>query len=178
MECGRARFDLIAAAIKTFSSTTRTAASWVADVSQPDGLIADEVQSQWSLVTCVNVMLHVTHDEPFNRSLANVPAMVAPGGYLLLAEPILMTTTVELPYDPEKHSRARVLVSYVSPLVAFGLELVTVEHGCVFANNPTRLARTRRWPDIGHGGTGWRDDRKPSRARRAGWDPWSMRWTG
>ena len=94
----------------------------------------------------MNVLLHVTHDEPFNRSLANVAAVVAPGGYLLLAEPILLTTTVELPYDPEKHSRARVLASYISPLVALGLELVAVEHGCVLANNPIELDRTRRWP--------------------------------
>ena len=116
----------------------------------------------------MNVLLHVTHDEPFNRSLANVSAMVAPGGYLLLAEPILMTTTVELPYDPEKHSRARVLASYVSPLVAFGLELVTVEHGCVLANNPIEagsdkaMARYRSWWN-------WMARRSKAKPRSARW---------
>jgi hypothetical protein len=65
--------------------------------------------------------------------------------------PILMTTTVELPYDPEKHSRARVLASYVSLLVALGLELVAVEHGCVVASNPIEagsnkaMARYQSW---------------------------------
>jgi hypothetical protein len=127
-----------------------------------------EVQPQWSLGTCVDVLLHVTHDEPFHRSLANVSAMVAPGSYLLLAEPILMTTTVELPYDPERHSRARVLASYVSPLVAFGLELVTVEHGCVLANNPIEagsekaMARYRSWWN-------WMARRSKAKPRSARW---------
>jgi 2-polyprenyl-3-methyl-5-hydroxy-6-metoxy-1,4-benzoquinol methylase len=163
-------FDLIAAAIEDVQQHHLNGSFWVADVSQADGLIADEVQEQWSLVTCMNVLLHVTQDEPFHRSLANVAAVVAPGGYLLLAEPILMTTTVELPYNPEKHSRARVLASYVSPLVAFGLELVAVEHGCVLANNPIEagsskaLARYRSW---------WTWIARRSKAK-----PRSARWLG
>jgi 2-polyprenyl-3-methyl-5-hydroxy-6-metoxy-1,4-benzoquinol methylase len=163
-------FDLIAAAIEEVQQHHRNGRFWVADVSQADGLIADEVQQQWSLVTCMNVLLHVTQDEPFHRSLANVAAVVAPGGYLLLAEPILMTTTVELPYDPEKHSRARVLASYVSPLVALGLELVAVEHGCVLANNPIEagsnkaMTRYRSW---------WTWIARRSKAK-----PRSARWLG
>ena len=79
-----------------------------------------------------------------------------------------MTTTVELPYDPEKHSRARVLASYVSPLVAFGLELVTVEHGCVLANNPIEagsdkaMARYRSWWN-------WMARRSKAKPRSARW---------
>jgi 2-polyprenyl-3-methyl-5-hydroxy-6-metoxy-1,4-benzoquinol methylase len=163
-------FDLIASAVEDVQQHHPNGRFWVADVSQPGGLGADEVQPRWSLVTCMNVLLHVTHDEPFNRSLANVAAAVAPGGYLLLAEPILTTTTVELPYHPNKHSRARVLASYVSPLIALGLELVAVEHGCVLANNPIEagskkaMARYRSWWN-------WI-------ARRSKVKPRSARWLG
>ena len=161
-------FDLIPAAIEEVQQHHSNGRFWVADVSQRGGLIADDIQPQWSLVSSINVLLHVTHDELFDRSLANLAAVVAPGGYLLLAEPILITTTAELPYDPEKHSRARVMASYVSPLVALGLELVAVEHGCVLANNPIEagsnkaMARYRSW-------WSWIARRSKAKPRSARW---------
>jgi 2-polyprenyl-3-methyl-5-hydroxy-6-metoxy-1,4-benzoquinol methylase len=163
-------FDLITAATQDVQQQHPNGRFWVADVSQPGGLTVDDVQPHWSLVTCINVLLHVTHDGLFNHSLGNMAAVVAPGGYLLLAEPILMATAVEWPYDPQKHSRARVLASYVSPLVALGLELVAVEHGCVLANNPIEagsnkaMARYRSW---------WNWIARRSKAR-----PRSARWLG
>ena len=105
---------------------------WVADVAQTGSLRGE----QYELVTCLNVLLHVTDDEAFRRALANVAGAVAPGGRLLLAEPILHNAELETPYNPDRHSRARSLATYASPLAEAGLELVAVDAATVLANNP------------------------------------------
>ena len=105
---------------------------WVADVAEPGSLGGE----RYDLVTCLNVLLHVTEDDAFRTALTNVADAVAPGGHLLLAEPILVQAQSERPYDPEKHSRARLLETYADPLRAAGLELVAVKAGTVLANNP------------------------------------------
>jgi hypothetical protein len=102
-------------------------------------------------VVCLNVLLHVTRDDQFEQALINLASAVAPGGHLLLAEPILLTTNSHAPYDPEKHSRARIASTYFDPLVRAGLIRVAVTHGCVLANNPIEagspaaMARYRSW---------------------------------
>jgi len=125
---------------------------WTADVTAPDALIPpDGVATSWQLVTCLNVLLHVTQDDRFTDALTRLAGVVAPGGHLLLAEPILTTAGAHAPYDPDKHSRARVLGTYAEPLTAAGLEAVAIEHGTVLANNPIKagsadaMARYRRW---------------------------------
>jgi len=139
---------------------------WVADVAQPGSLGAD----RYNLVTCLNVLLHVTDDALFDQALANVAAAVAPGGHLLLAEPILVHEELERPYDPNRHSRARALHRYTEPLTAAGLELAALEGATVLANNPIEagsprsMERLQRW---------WRFVAGKSRA-----NPGSARWLG
>jgi SAM-dependent methyltransferase len=158
--------DLIPAAVVQLQREQADGRFWVADVSQEGGLGT----GVWQLVTCLNVLLHVTSDDLFERSLRNVAAAVAPGGHLLLAEPILMTAEHQAPFDAEKHSRARLLAGYVEPLRACGLELVAAEHGCVLANNPIEagspraMQRYRSW---------WQWVAKRSKA-----NPASARWMG
>jgi hypothetical protein len=100
----------------------------------------------------------------------NLANAVAPGGHLLLAEPIFLSTSVHAPFDPEKHSRARVAAAYFDPLTRNGLVRVAVGHGCVLANNPIEagspaaLARYRSW---------WQWVAKRSKAK-----PGSARWLG
>lgn len=119
----------------------------VADVTDPAGLGA----ATYDLVSCQNVLLHVTEDAAFVRALANVAALVAPGGTLLLTEPALLDPAYERPYDPERHSRARPLAAYRGPLEAAGLVLVAVEAATVLGNNPIEAAsrdayrRYARW---------------------------------
>jgi SAM-dependent methyltransferase len=139
---------------------------WVADVAQPASL-GDRT---YDLVTCLNVLLHVTEESAFEEALANVAAAVAPGGHLLLAEPILLHPELERPYDPNRHSRARALATYADPLIAAGLELVAVEAATVLANNPIEagspraMARLQSW---------WRWVAGRSKA-----NPRSARWIG
>lgn len=139
---------------------------WAADVAEPGSLGTE----RYDLVTCLNVLLHVTDDDAFERALANVAGVVAPGGHLLLAEPVLLLSDVDPPYDPARHSRARVLASYAEPLARHGLELVATEAATVLANNPLEasspktLARLRSW----WGFVAGRSKQRPSNARWLG----------
>ena len=103
-----------------------------ADISDPSGLGPE----MYDLVSCQNVLLHVTEDELFARALRNVAGLVAPGGVLVLTEPILLHPEYERPYDPEKHSRARSLAAYRVPLEEAGLRLEALEAATVIGNNP------------------------------------------
>lgn len=107
--------------------------------------------TQYDLVACMNVMLHVLTDDAFERGLANMARLVGPGGHLLLVEPILADASFTRPHDPDATSRARALAAYSGPLVAAGLERVDVSAAVVLANNPIEasskeaLGRYRRW---------------------------------
>ena len=138
----------------------------VADISDARGLGPET----YDLVSCQNVLLHVTADSAFRRALANVAGLVAPGGALVLTEPILLRPEYQRPYDPEKHSRARVLAAYRDPLEAAGLRLEALEAATVLGNNPIEagspaaMTRFSRW---------WRFVAKRSKER-----PKTVSWLG
>ena len=124
----------------------------------------------YGLVSVMNVLLHLTDDEAFRRALGNLAALVAPGGRLILVEPILLDASYERPATEKQTSRARAFAAYRDPLLAAGLELVEVRGALAMANNPieagSRAAYDRylRW---------WRWV-----ARRAKSSPRSIRWIG
>ena len=124
----------------------------------------------YGLVSVMNVLLHLTDDAAFRRGLTNVAGLVAPGGSLLLVEPILLDPAYERPPTDAQTSRARTLAAYRDPLLAAGLELVELRGALAMANNPieagSRAAYDRyvRW---------WRWV-----ARRAKTSPRSIRWVG
>ena len=124
----------------------------------------------YPLVSVMNVLLHLTDDAAFERALGNLAALVAPGGGLVLVEPILLDATYERPPTPTQTSRARALAAYRDPLLAAGLELVELRGALAMANNPieagSRAAYDRyvRW---------WRWV-----AKRAKTSPPSIRWIG
>jgi len=149
--------DLVPEAVERLRQETAalgaTGTFVVADVSGPDPISP----STYPLVTCLNVLLHVVDDAAFERALQNVAGLVAPGGHLLLAEPILLNPEFERPHDPRRHSRARTLDRYRRPLEAAGLVLVAVRPATVFANNPIEassaaaLRRFQRcWSFVAH----------------------------
>ena len=127
-------------------------------------------QASYPLVTVFNVLLHITDDVRFDRALRQVADLVAPGGRLVLVEPILFDAAFAKPYDPKVSSRARPVEVYERPLLAAGLERVHLGPAMVLANNPIEagspaaLRRYRRaWRWIA------------ARVRR---DPRSARWLG
>jgi SAM-dependent methyltransferase len=138
-----------------------------ADIGASDGGLPAE---RYDLVSVMNVLLHLTDDAAFQRALANLAALVAPGGRMVLVEPILLDASYERPPTATQTSRARSFAAYRDPLLAAGLELVELRGAVAMANNPieasTRSAYDRylRW---------WRWV-----ARRAKSSPQSIRWLG
>lgn len=138
--------DLVGAAVERLCAQRPGMRVWQADVSDPAGLFAhtDVPGEGYDLVTATNVLLHVTEPDAFKQALANVAAAVKVGGHLLLVEPALLTKERQPRFDPELTSRARVLKSYLRPLRAQGMELVTVEAATVLASNPIEATSRRK----------------------------------
>jgi SAM-dependent methyltransferase len=161
--------DLVPAAVERLESAfaARGDRFWAADLGAADADLGSDV---YGFVSVMNVLLHITDDDAFQRALGNVARLVAPGGSLLLVEPILLDPTYARPPTEAQTSRARPLAAYRDPLEAAGLELVELRGALVLANNPieagSRAAYDRylRW---------WRWV-----ARRAKAAPASIRWIG
>lgn len=152
-ELGAARVDgcdLVPAAVASLETAyaARGDRFFVADIGSPTpGLPPD----RYELVSVMNVLLHLVDDAAFERALGAVAALVAPGGHLLLVEPILFDASFVRSWTTDQASRARPLAAYRDPLVAAGLELVDVRGAVALANNPiearsrARFARYERW---------------------------------
>lgn len=164
--------DLVPSAVDRLRQVHPDARFWAADVGSADGVLtpSDGVAAEgYELVTATSVLLHVTEDEAFGRALANVAAAVKPGGHLLLVEPALTIKKKQAPYNPAKHSRARLLRSYRRPLRKLGLELVAVEPTTVLAANPLEASSKKK---LGRYQSWWRLVSK-SRERQG-----AVRWVG
>jgi SAM-dependent methyltransferase len=121
--------DAVARLRERYGATGEFVVADISDASQlPD--------RRYPLVSCMNVLLHVTDDGAFAAALGAIAGLVAPGGSLLIADPIVGEQTTLPPYDPERHSRARHLADYLGPLEAAGLRLVELAPATVLANNP------------------------------------------
>jgi 2-polyprenyl-3-methyl-5-hydroxy-6-metoxy-1,4-benzoquinol methylase len=96
------------------------------------------------LVLVMNVLLHVTDDQAFARSLTNVALAVEPGGHLLMVEPIQRSGRYPRSYPAGASSKARPQQAYLAPLLAAGLELVSLEPATALGADPIE-ARSRKF---------------------------------
>lgn len=150
-----------------------------ADVAEP---IPAPLSDGYDVVSCMNVLLHITDDALFERAVANISRLVASGGWLVLTEPVLYNAEFEVPPRPDLSSRARPLALYRGPAEASGLQLVEVRASTALGNNPIEARnRLRYW--------GWRAlwaavgapcRLVPAAARLVGpllwmFDPWALR---
>jgi len=118
-----------------------------ADVSLP-GALGDE---RYRLVAVLNVLLHIMDEERFDAALANVAGLVAPGGWLFMAEPILFHPSWERRNTDGLTSRARPQDRYLRPLLDGGLRLIAMEGATALGSNPFE----ERWR-LGYAGfRGW-----------------------
>jgi 2-polyprenyl-3-methyl-5-hydroxy-6-metoxy-1,4-benzoquinol methylase len=161
--------DLVPEAVDRLAATfgDRGDRFYAADIGAPHGGLPAE---RYELVSVMNVLLHLTDDAAFERGLGNLAALVAPGGRMVLVEPILLDASYERPPTATQTSRARAFASYRDPLLAAGLELVELKGAVAMANNPIEAGsratyeRYLRW---------WKWV-----ARRAKSSPSSIRWLG
>lgn len=108
------------------------------DISQRECTLGES----HAFVAVLNVLLHIMDEERFDTALANVASLVAPGGWLFLAEPMLTHSGWERPPDVKASSRSRPADRYVRPLEDAGLRLVAIEAGTAVGSNPIE-ARSR-----------------------------------
>jgi hypothetical protein len=118
----------------------------------------------------MNVLLHLTDDSRFDVALTNMARLVAPGGKLLLTEPILLDSSFERAYNPELSSRARPIRRYREGLEREGLELRAVSAGTAVGNNP--IEARRHWT-FGLWRGAWAAASLPSKIH-----PANARWVG
>ena len=127
--------DLVPAAVEGLEATfgPRGDRFTAADIGAEENALPDET---YPFVSVMNVLLHLTDDEAFERALARIAALVEPGGHLLLVEPILLNDSYARPATAEQTSRARVLEAYRAPLLKAGLTFVELRGAVAMANNP------------------------------------------
>ncbi|HLX34649.1 MAG TPA: glycosyltransferase [Candidatus Limnocylindrales bacterium] len=105
--------------------------------------IADEaIPGTYDLVEAMNVLLHIIEPQRFENALSNLAAAVAPGGHLLLLEPITTRSAAFVgTADPHANSLARPAALYLGPLLNSGLRLVAIEAGTVVGSDPIESGR-------------------------------------
>ena len=122
--------DLVPAAVQRLNvGFGATGQFVVADLAELD------VAGRYDLVSVMHVLLHVTDDERFAEAARRVAELVAPGGLLLLAEPIVVNGPGPIGIAGTS-SRARSLDRYRRPIEAAGLDLVDLAPCTVLGSDP------------------------------------------
>ena len=112
------------------------------------GAPGSEPEAQYDLVAAMYVLLHIVDDDRFRTALRYLANLVKPGGYLLLAEPILLTDRAWIRQQGAE-SVARRLEAYSMR----EMELVNVRAATALAGIPIEGSRLPRalWSVMWHG---------------------------
>jgi SAM-dependent methyltransferase len=128
--------DLVPVAVERLNQRFRGRGTFVvadlADESPP-------VPGSYPTVTAMNVLLHIRDEDAFNRAAANLARLVAPGGHLLIADPVLLAGPPVL----ADTSRTRPLNRYLDAMRGHGLELAGLAPTTVLGADP--IEARGRW---------------------------------
>lgn len=94
------------------------------------------VTGEFDVISAMNILLHVVDDQAFAQAIANVRRLLAPGGLLLVIDPVSVRRRVDAPTGPEVTSRARTLATWERLLREYGLELLKLSPATVVLGNP------------------------------------------
>lgn len=119
--------DLVEAAVRRLSSR------FPGDFAVLD-ISAGSPTAEYELVSCMNVLLHVTDEAAFDQALRHLAGAVAPGGALLLADPVASREWAGTT------SRVRAIERYTTNLVAAGLQLRATAGTTVIGADPIERA--------------------------------------
>jgi SAM-dependent methyltransferase len=97
------------------------------------------VPGSYTTVTAMNVLLHIRDEDAFDRAMANLARLVAPGGHLLIADPVLLAGPPVL----ADTSRTRPIDRYVDVMHEHGLELAGLTPTTVLGADP--IEARGRW---------------------------------
>jgi SAM-dependent methyltransferase len=103
------------------------------------GDVSDEAlptDRRYDAVSAMNVLLHVTDDDRCRRALANLRALLRPGGHLLAAEPVVVHAFSPRPGPADATSVARPLAWWRSALAEAGLAPIAIRPATCLLGNP------------------------------------------
>lgn len=102
------------------------------------------VEGRFDTISAMSVLLHITDDTRWRRAIENLADRLAPGGRLVLIEPLVAHHWWGPAFSAESNSRARGLGELTSALTQAGLTVEHVGPATVLLSNPvdtrTRLA--------------------------------------
>lgn len=131
--------DLVPAAVDRLRARFPESRLIAGDLSDPASIPAF---GSYDLVSAMNVLLHIVDESRFDAAAANLALAVAPGGWLLLAEPALARETLNRVPTASASSIARPIRRYVEALAPM-LALVAVGPSTVVGANPIEVRDPR-----------------------------------
>ena len=96
---------------------------------------------KFDLVSAMSVLLHVKDDARFARAIANIAALLRPGGTLLVMDPVVVHQWWGRPFDPSANSKARPVDEWRRVLAANGLDVVDLVPVTALLANPADTKR-------------------------------------
>lgn len=93
--------------------------------------------ARYDLISAFDVLLHIVTPEGFRQAIANLAQHCAPGGWLIISDPINSGTGYSPPYPPADYQRVRSLAEYCDALVACGFAIASIDPASVVLSTPT-----------------------------------------
>jgi SAM-dependent methyltransferase len=108
--------------------------------------IADPLQPEehgaYDLISAMSILHHIASQARWEAALGNVASMLAPGGHLLLMDPMLRHAWWGPPFGASSHGRPRHTAEHVAILKRHGVEVIGIVPTVSLLANPVD-ARTR-----------------------------------
>jgi SAM-dependent methyltransferase len=93
------------------------------------------VEGPFDVVSAMSVLLHIKDDAAWRRAVANIAALLRPGGHAVITDAVLVHTWWGEPFDESNNSLLRPLEAWKDAFAAAGLELVDLRPATVVLSN-------------------------------------------
>lgn len=129
--------DLTAVAVRRLTEAFPYARFLQGDIADVDA----EQLGRFDAISVMSVLLHITDEQRFRTAVANLAALLAPHGALLIVDPIVVHNWWGPAYTDEWSSRPRPLDEYRAAFAEHGLEIADLQPVTVLLCNPIDTRR-------------------------------------
>jgi 2-polyprenyl-3-methyl-5-hydroxy-6-metoxy-1,4-benzoquinol methylase len=105
-----------------------------ADMSEKSLPLSDTMR--FDVISAFDVLLHIVDPDGFRRAIANLARHCAPGGWLIISDPIIQGRGYVPPHNYAEYSIVRPLAEYRDILTANGFVIDSVQAATVLQSNP------------------------------------------
>jgi len=91
---------------------------------------------KFDIISAMNILLHITDDEKFERALSNISQILKEGGLLLVADPIITKNYWGEPFTEDSSSKCRSLRQYLSVFGRNDLSIMDLWPTTFLMSNP------------------------------------------